>query len=798
MNSSELLLAKDDKVGSAGLGRLRDWRGVEPTEDGLLCRASNGALRVQFIREGIVRITLMNADFDPGRASSAVLPVPEAELHAINAAATVAESDSELRVASVAMTVSVGKADFSLSFYYGGIELTRDASPACWNSQMIQVELLLDPEDLVYGLGEKTGFLDKRGRKYAMWNSDVFTAHDTTIDPLYISIPFYIGFGSSRAYGFFLDNPYRSSFDMGSVKDDTCSISAEGGNIDYYIIGGGGMPGVLARYTSLTGRSPIPPKWALGNQQSRYGYRSQRSIEAVASRFRDRDIPLDAIYLDIDYMDGYRVFTWDNDRFPDPAAMTMRLSKAGVHTVAIVDVGVKIDPDYLVYRELVAQDLACKGPDGEEYSGDAWPGPSAFPDFAQGKAREWWGGMELKFMERYGIDGIWHDMNEPSVFNAESTMDEKVVHGGEASDSHARYHNVYALLENQAAYEALREGTLDRPFLLSRAGFAGLQRYAAAWTGDNRSMWEHLELSLPMILNMGLSGLSFVGANIGGFACDANGELLARWYQLGAFYPLCWNHCERNARDQEPWSFGETYERVIRQALKLRYALAPELYTAFYRAHIDGTPVMRPLAFDYPLDRNVYAICDQFLFGDGLMVAPILRPGVDHRAVYLPAGVWTEQSSGERLEGGRWIVCAAPLDRIPVFILGGHAILTQEPGSRFADPSSDELKISISVDPSVRLHSFQFYDDDGTSLGYEKGKYRLDSFRAEYDGRTFTLIRSAECAGYVSRFTKCRCVIRGLPPPSRVEVDGYSVAPRAVEGRIEVEAPFSFTSILIE
>jgi alpha-glucosidase len=798
MNSSELLL-KGEKEKEGGIFHgLERWRGFARRGPGVRCLASNGSLGIEFAREGVVHVTAHEGAAKPDRRAPPELSGAEEAWGARAVEAVVEETDRELVVSSGEMRVAVAKRDFSLSFSYAGESLTSAAAPALWNGAAIRLDLELARGDLVYGLGEKTGFLDKRGREYVMWNSDVFQAHNSTLDPLYVSIPFYIGFNARRAYGFFLDNTHRSRFDVGATREDVCSITAPGGLVDYYVIGGPGLPGVLARYTALTGRAPIPPRWSIGNQQSRYGYQSQGEIEEVAREFKERGLPLDAIYLDIDYMDGNRAFTWDEDRFPDPAAMAERLGASGVRTVAIIDPGIKIDSQYAVYREMVSEGLCCKYADGKDYAGEVWPGLTVFPDFLKEEARDWWGSRELGFMRRFGIEGIWHDMNEPAVFNSTSTMDEEVLHGSEGL-THAACHNAYASLENRAAYEAIRAGTGKRPFLLSRAGFAGIQRYAAVWTGDNRSMWEHLEMSLPMLLNMELSGLSFVGADIGGYTCDTSAELLVRWYQLGAFYPLCRNHCEQKARAQEPWSFGEANEAIIREALRLRYALLPELYTAFFQAHCHGTPIMRPLVFDFPLDRAVHSIYDQFLFGDGLMIAPVLRPGVDHRIVYLPEGTWIDYNGGERYLGPQWIVGEAPIERIPMYIRAGHALMTQVPGRNAYDLPSGELRIAISVDPSVPDHRFQLYDDDGESFGYEEGEYYLDGFRAEYDGDALRITRTSEQAGCPNRFKKYRFVLSGLGPWSRIEVDGEAAWPSGDcgPGRLELEVGTGFGRLLV-
>ena len=529
----------------------------------------------------------------------------------------------------------------------------------------------MDKDDHFYGFGEKTGFLDKRGEKMTMWNTDVYAPHNPEIDALYQSIPYFMTVRNGNAHGIFFDNTGKTVFDMKS-STESYSFSAETGQLDYYVFAGPTPKAVLEQYTEITGKMPLPPKWTLGYHQSRYSYKNEQEVRELVNNFKAKGIPLDAIYLDIHYMDGYRVFTFDEARFPNPKGLLEDLKEAGIHVVPIVDPGVKEDPEYSVYQEGINEDYFCKYIEGNIYYGDVWPGNSAFPDFTNDDVREWWG-EKHKFYTDLGVEGIWNDMNEPAVFNETKTMDVKVMHDNNGDPkTHRQLHNVYGFLMGEATYEGMKK-ELDgnRPFLLTRAGYAGVQRYASVWTGDNRSFWEHLQMALPMCMNLGISGVPFSGPDVGGFAHDSNGELLARWTQFGTFTPYFRNHSVLESIHQEPWSFGEEYEQVIKEAIQERYVWLPYLYTLFQEASVTGMPVMRALLLEYPDDKNVFNLSDQFMIGSDIIVAPILTPDTNYRVVYLPEGNWINHSTEEVLEGNQHILAYAPIDTIPIFIKEG-------------------------------------------------------------------------------------------------------------------------------
>jgi alpha-glucosidase len=395
-----------------------------------------------------------------------------------------------------------------------------------------------------FGCGERTGGLEKTGSHQVFWNVDPPSPHTPSLNNLYTSVPFVLALDRGQAWGIFVDNPGRVEFDLAHEDPHRAWFATASGDLIYYVFAGPTPRDVVARYTELTGRIPLPPLWALGYHQSRWGYQSAEELRDLAREFRRRDLPCDALYLDIDYMDGYRVFTWDRERFPDLPGLVADLGAQGFRVVTIVDPGVKVDEHYAVYVEGRDADYYCKTSSGSEYRNVVWPGVCAFPDFTAPEVRAWWGALHGPLVDA-GVAGIWCDMNEPTVFiPAAATMPPDVVHLGDGNARlHAQVHNLYGSLMARATREGLeRLRPAHRPFVISRSGYAGLQRHALHWTGDNSSWWEHLAMSMPQLQNLGLAGLAWVGVDVGGFAGDATGELLARWTELGVFQPFCRNH----------------------------------------------------------------------------------------------------------------------------------------------------------------------------------------------------------------------------------------------------------------
>jgi alpha-glucosidase len=581
----------------------------------------------------------------------------------------------------------------------------------------------LRPDDHVYGLGEKNGRLDKRGwalggAAVAMWNSDTF-AYDASTDPLYASIPFLMVMRNGRAHGLFLDNTFRTFFDVGKESQDLLSFGSEDGDLDYYFIDGPDPKAVIERYTALTGHMPLPPRWALGYHQCRYSYYPESKVRDIARNFRERHIPADAIWLDIHYQDSYKPFTWDRERFPDPKGLVADLREEGFRVVPIVDAHPKKETGYLPYDSGLAADVFVKNPDGSIYEAPVWPanaernpGPSVFPDFSKPAVRDWWGGLFKPYLD-IGVEGIWNDMNEPAVFTAPAgTMPRDVRHDNEGQPtSHREIHNVYGLLMSRATFEGLaRLRPEARPFVLTRATFAGGQRYAALWPGDNVSDWSHLRASIPMLLGLGLSGFPFVGSDIGGFAEAPTAELYTRWLQLGVFYPFMRTHTAFGTPDQEPWSYGPEHEVVNRRFIELRYELLPHVYNVMKEASETGLPAMRPLFLEFPGDGQTWSLDDELMFGRDLLVAPVLRAEVHDREVYLPEGDWYDFWTGRHEVGGRRLTVPVTIDSLPLFVRGGAFVfrqpVVQHTGAMAGQP------LDVFVFPAEASEA-SFYEDDG-------------------------------------------------------------------------------------
>ncbi|HET7580331.1 MAG TPA: glycoside hydrolase family 31 protein [Bacillales bacterium] len=728
-----------------------------------------GHIHFQFYRTDIVRV-VMNPLHKPDMQTSLAV-VKEAESVKVEAI----EKKDVLVLKTEDLNVHIKKTPLRVSIYDDAERplAIEGAQGAAYNSEgHVSCTKIMEAIDHFYGFGEKSGFLDKRDEKLTMWNTDVYAPHNPETDSLYQSIPYFMVLRDGRTHGIFFDNTFRTTFDMKSEKG-TYTFSAEGGQLDYYVFAGPTPKRVLEQYTTLTGKMPLPPKWALGYHQSRYSYESEQEVRELADTFMEKGIPLDAIHLDIHYMDGYRVFTFDKGRFPTPKNMVEDLKAKGIRIVPIEDAGVKEDPEYPIYQEGVQQDLFCKYLEGNLYFGDVWPGNSAFPDFSKAATREWWGDKN-KFYSDLGIEGIWNDMNEPAVFNETKTMDVKVMHENDGNPkTHRELHNVYGTLMEQATYEGMKKHLNGkRPFLLTRAGFAGIQRYSAVWTGDNRSFWEHLAMALPMCMNLGLSGVAFCGSDVGGFAHDTTGELLVRWTQAGAFLPYFRNHSALHFARQEPWAFGEKYEAIVKKYIGLRYKWLPHLYTLFKETTDTGVPVMRPLFMEYPDDRNTYQMSDEFLVGENVLVAPILTPGTSLRAVYLPEGKWYDYWTDRVYEGGRHHLIEADLETLPIFVKAGSILPEGEVRQSTAVP---EEVLTVHVYPRKGDFSYTLYEDDGETFDYLEGKAFSEYFFCQYDEKKIKLEIKEQTEGYRPFWSRLRIVFHDVEPDTDIMVNGEHV-----------------------
>ncbi len=602
-------------------------------------------------------------------------------------------------------------------------------------SEMRWTHTLAEHENF-YGFGEHTNAMNKRSEFLPLWNWDPEMGHGPQTGRMYAQIPFYLSISTTtgKATGLLVDHTGNVDMDLGHADATEIQVTVQGDSLTLYFFAGPTPADVLRQYTDVTGRMPLPPRWALGHHQGRWSYATEKEVRDTAAQFRARNHACESLWLDIDHMDGFRTFTWKSESFPDPERMNKEMAEQGFHIIPVINPGIKADRDYFVYQQGLEHGYLCRKQGGDLFMGTAWPDDCNFADFSRAEVRTWWGDLFHGFLKQ-GIAGSWNDMNEPSQATmmekkyhkpTKKTFDDDVMHiaGGEniigpdgPPVSHKFFHNAYGL---QMA-RAMREGTQrfapdTRPFVLSRSGTAGIQRYAATWTGDNSSWWEHISLAMRMCLNMGISGQPFMCANIGGFWENCTGELQVRFAQLGAFLPLCWNHNATGNVPQEPWAFGDPYESAYRTAIEQRYQLLPYLYTLFHEASVNGSPIIRPLFYHYGEDPAVYAVEDAFLVGESLLTAPICVEGATSREVYLPQGTWIHYWTGKRYEGGKTYTVEAPLDQWPLF-LHGNSIVPSGPMMQFAEQRvTDPLTLTCSITDKNKV-SYTLYEDDGKEYG---------------------------------------------------------------------------------
>ncbi|HEX6915300.1 MAG TPA: TIM-barrel domain-containing protein, partial [Chitinophagaceae bacterium] len=571
------------------------------------------------------------------------------------------------------MEIIVNENPFRVSTRRNGKLLVQDDPylGVSWFGNQVSCYKKMHPDEKFIGLGEKTGPLNRRGNYYQHWNSDV-PGYALNQDPLYSSIPFFIGIHDSTVYGIFFDNSHRSYFNFGGGADEEIfHFGADDGEMNYYVFGGSTVEQILKDYTALTGRTPMPPVWSLGFQQSRWGYDSQEQMLQIARGFRERSMPADVIVSDIPYMDNYKIFTWDKSRFPDPKAMMQQLKSMGFDMVTIVDPGIRIEKGYPAYESGVKGNHFARYPDGRLYTGHVWPGRCHFPDFTKPSARSWWGQNFKQPLVDIGVKGFWNDMNEPAAWGREFP---NLIEFGEGKEKKTLFtvKNAYGSLMSRATYEgtrALMNG--QRPFVLTRAGYAGVQRYSAMWTGDNVSSDDHMLLGFRLLNSMAISGVPFVGTDIGGFMGNPSPELFMRWLNLAIYSPLFRNHTHIGYNYREPWLFGEFNTMKIRKLLEQRYRLLPYLYSSFYQAHSSGIPLNRTLALGFTFDNNIYneKFQNEFRFGDHILVCPVAS-NQQTAEVYLPGDglTWYRFGSDELYQGGKSYVVHAPADDAPVFV----------------------------------------------------------------------------------------------------------------------------------
>ena len=570
----------------------------------------------------------------------------------------------------------------------------------------------------LYGGGEVTGPLLRNGQSIKLWNTDSGAYSVDNGKRLYQSHPWVMGVRpDGTSFGILFDTPYKAEL---TTTDERINFETEGELFRIFVIDRESPQAVIKGLAELIGTMPMVPRWALGYQQCRFSYTPASRVIEVADTFRIKRIPCDVMWMDIDYMDGYRIFTFNPQTFPDPAALNRDLHIRGFHSAWMIDPGAKVDSTYFVYKSGTANDVWVKTAQGKEFHGDAWPGACAFPDFTQPKTVRWWADLYKDFLDK-GVDGVWNDVNEPQISNTPTgTMPEDNKHlGGDKipAGPHLKYHNVYGYLMVKASREGIMKARpQNRPFILTRSNFLGGQRFAATWTGDNASWESHMTMSVPMILTLGLSGQPFSGADVGGFLFNPDADLFGRWMALGAFYPFSRGHACAGTINKEPWAFGQKIEDVSRMALERRYVLLPYYYTLLHEASETGMPIMRPVFFADPKDTLLRAEEQAFLIGENLLVVPEWA-----KNPALPKGIWRNLSL---IPGDDKDSYQAKLK-----IRGGAIIPTGKIIQNTNEKSLDPLTLLVCLDEKGEAHG-TLYWDEGDNWSFKDGNYSFQHFTA--------------------------------------------------------------------
>ena len=736
--------------------RLDRITGSHPITAGVEIRSGAALLQITALRDDVLRVRVGPAGQLPEDASWAVLPASRT-----SSVTVTPESNSTavgFKTGKLHVSVHKDPVELTVTDLQGHVIVEElPGRPTEYHGSSFRVYMKSAEDEHYFGLGDKPGPLDRRNHAFTDWNTDAFGWQEST-DPIYKSIPFFITFHRGVSAGIFLDNTWRSSFDFNKEYRDAYSFGSEGGPLDYYILYGPEPKTVVQSWAWLVGKTPLPPMWSLGYQQSRYSYFPESEVRRIASRLRSEHIPTDVIWLDIDFQLKNRPFTVDPERFPHFDQMIQDFKAEHLRTVVIADLHVADLPNsgYKPYDQGKAGDHFVKNPDGSDFVGTVWPGKSVFPDFTRKVTRDWYGTLYSDFTSK-GVAGIWNDMNEPALFDVPSkTMPDDVQHRidepgfATRTTSHLEVHNIFGMQNTRATFDGLRKLEPNRrPFVMTRASYAGGHRYAATWTGDNSSNWFHLRQTIPQLLNLGLSGFSMSGADVGGFAYTPQPELLTRWIELGAFQPIDRDHTAAGTGPQEPWENGTPEDLNLRRRyIEERYRLMPYLYTTAEEMSRTGLPIMRPMFLEFPEEasgRQVVdpAIDNNFMLGSDLLVAESPYPDImDNFAVALPPVGWYNYWTGASVAGsiGRRnpeknqvqseeVRIQRSLDTLPVFVRAG-AIIPEQPLVQSTD-EKPQGPLTLRVYPPSGFNrdcKGSLYLDDGVSYDFQKGAFLREQF----------------------------------------------------------------------
>lgn len=741
-------MAQENLNKSLGNLSTKDWDGKR-----LELFTSYGKVRISFINEGTVRVWAVKDTFTKEFSYSVVEQAAYSEVEYI-------ENRGFIQLKSQQLTVQISERPVRISFYSPDGQLLNEDDPSfgtSWLGNEVTTYKSLQTDEKFIGLGAKTGGLNRFGSAYVNWNTDD-PKHENWSDPLYTSIPFYMGITQKKVYGIFFDNTWKSRFNFGASGNRFSYFSADGGEMDYYFFHAPDVKSILGLYTQLTGHMQMPAYWTLGYQQCRWSYTPDSDVLNVAKTFREKEIPADAIYLDIDYMDAYKIFTWHPENFSNPKKLLNELHEMGFHTTVIVDPGIKIEPGYHAFDEGMKKKVFAMYPDQMPYAAQVWPGWCYFPDFTNPATRDWWGNLFSTYVDA-GVEGYWNDMNEFSTWGQQvPSLVEFDWEGHKNTYSEAK--NIYGMLMSRSTFEGTKKlMNGKRPFILTRAGFAGMQRYTSLWTGDNQPHNEHMLLGVSLINSLGLSGISQVGYDIAGFMGNASPELYSRWISLGAFSPFYRGHTAKNNQRSEPWSYGEEAESIARKYISFHYSLLPYIYSGFRNSVISGIPLQRSLAIDYTYDQKIYQkdFENQYLFGPSIMVAPVTS---DQKAVnvYFPEGNWYSIYNDTEYQGNTEELVKAPLEQLPVFAKGGSILLLQSVTQNTSENPEETIEVHVYYGP--KNEAMLWYEDDGSTYEFEKGNYFQRNITLDSEGKV--LIFSKAEGNFISKFSKIRLVMHGF------------------------------------
>ncbi|NRT15792.1 alpha-glucosidase [Flavobacterium sp. 28A] len=693
---------------------------------------NNVILKVTVLRDSLIRFRFTTKGYFSNDFSYAI---DQSHSHGYNFL-EVTDEETFYQIKTSKVKCKIQKADLRVSIYdLNDLVLLEDELGFHWEESyefggnIVKMSKASKEGESFYGLGDKATQMNLKGKRIENFATDQY-AFQKDQEPLYKVVPFYIGLQNKQAYGIFFDNTFRTFFDFCQERRNVTSFWSEGGEMNYYFIFGPQMEDVVTTYTDLTGKPELPPLWALGYHQCKWSYYPESNVKEITAKFRALKIPCDAIYLDIDYMDGFRCFTWNKDYFPDPKRMVKELADDGFKTVVIIDPGIKIDKDYDVYNEALKNDYFCKRADGPYMKGKVWPGECNFPDYTNPEVREWWAGLFKELIAEVGVKGVWNDMNEPAVMevpNKTFPMDVRHDYDGNPC-SHRKAHNIYGMQMARATYHGVKKYTYPkRPFIITRSAYSGTQRYSSSWTGDNVATWEHLWIANIQVQRMSISGMGFTGSDIGGFAEQPSGELYARWIQLGVFHPFCRTHSSGDHGNQEPWAFDVEVIDITRKFINLRYQLLPYLYTMFWQYIEEGVPMLKPLVYYDQDDIQTHYRNDEFIFGNQILVCPILEPNAVGRRMYLPRGEWYNYWTNNLVIGGKEMWVDTKFDEIPVFIKAG-AVIPKYPVQQYVEELDfDELTLDVYYKEGNEKSVV--YEDAQDGYDYKKGRFSFLTFQ---------------------------------------------------------------------